>query len=375
MGLLDDVFGAITLFDADGPQGGRRGRKLLERGERAPAVVTGIDVTRTQVGEHASETNDFVFAYALEVRGPGGVLRAGARQRLGYHRWRAHVGAEVVVATDGERVIVDWERTMEGWGLPPETTNTVSWKPLDDPPADGVTDRHGDKEQRKIASLEAADAVVVADRGARTMGMVSEQTRVLDVELRMRDGRVLQQRTGRLNPPDYARHRLRPGTVLRAGYDARHPEKVRFDWLALANEPLREADVPEWTGEPEPEVREFDPMAAAGKVAGVLGVTIPDFDAAAAAPAPAGTGAGEHGATFDRWIDLKAQMEVAGVGRKERDAWAASREPAVTSWKDLDRHWSKAMAADPALADRFAGRYSQAVQAALAPGGSTMRAG
>jgi hypothetical protein len=43
----------------------------------------------------------------------------------------------------------------------------------------------------------------------------------------------------------------------------------------------------------------------------------------------------------------------------------------VASWKELDRHWSKAMGRDPALADR----YSQAVQARLPAGGSHMSAG
>jgi hypothetical protein len=47
----------------------------------------------------------------------------------------------------------------------------------------------------------------------------------------------------------------------------------------------------------------------------------------------------------------------------------------VTSWKELDRHWSKAMGRDPALADRFAARYSQAVQARLSGTGSHIRAG
>jgi hypothetical protein len=366
MGILDDLFGSISLIDVDGPRlAGRRGRKLLETGERAPATVAGIQVTRSQIGEHAAETNDFVFAYALDVRGPAGTFRAGVRQRLGPQRWRAHVGAEVVVALDGEQVIVDWERTLRGWRLEGESANTDGWKVLDEPPAGGVTDRHGEAERRAIEALEPVEAVVVADRGARALGMESEQTRVLDVELRFPDGRVIQQRTGRVHPPDYARHRLRPGVVLRAGYDARRPERVRFDWLALADEPVREAPVPIWTGEPEPEPRAFDPMATAGRVAGMLGVRMPDLAAAAAAPV-VGAEAVEHGASFDRWIELKAQMEAAGVGRKDRDAWVASREPAVTSWKDLDRHWSKAMAGDAELADRFGGRYSQAIQVALA---------
>ena len=74
---------------------------------------------------------------------------------------------------------------------------------------------------------------------------------------------------------------------------------------------------------------------------------MPDYEAIASAPPPAAGAATEHGATFDRWIDLKAEMEVTGVGRKERDAWVAAREPSVTSWKELDRHWSKAMGARP----------------------------
>src|SRR3712207_5305308 len=121
MGILDDV-----LFDyIGGPQIlGRRARKLLERGERAHATITGILVTRTQTGEHASEANEFVFAYALDVRAPGGAFRVGVRQRLDSRRWRAHVGAEVVVAFDGDGVIIDWERTLAGWGLPAEATNT-----------------------------------------------------------------------------------------------------------------------------------------------------------------------------------------------------------------------------------------------------------
>ncbi len=376
MGILDDVLGSVAFDYFDGPKIlGHRARKLIESGERATATVAGIAVTRTQIGEHGADSNDFVYAYALEVRASAAPFRAGVRQRLDQHRWRAHVGAEVVVAHDGDRVIIDWERTLQGWGLEPDTVNPASWTTLDEPPADGVTDRIADKQRKKIAELEPAEATVVADRGARALGMVSGQTRILDVELRLRDGRTLQLRAERTHVPDYARHRLAPGVVLRAGYDAERPEHVRFDWLALATEPLREVPVPAWSGPPEPEAREFDPVATTERIAGKLGVTVPDYEAIASEPAPTASTATEHGATFDRWIDLKAEMEVAGVARKEKDAWTAAREPSVTSWKELDRHWSKAMGRDPALADRFAARYSQAVQARISAAARTMSAG
>jgi hypothetical protein len=197
------------------------------------------------------------------------------------------------------------------------------------------------------------------------MGMVSDETRILDVELRLRDGRTLQLRTERVHIPDYARHRLAPGVVLRAGYDAERPGRVRFDWLALGNEPLREVPVPAWSGPPAPDAREFDPKATTERIAGMLGVTIPAYEAIANEPPPLAHATPEHGATFDRWVDLKAEMEVAGVGRREKDAWTTAREPSVTSWKELDHHWSKAMGREPALADRFAARYPQAVQAWL----------
>ncbi len=376
MGFLDDVLGSVAFDYFDGPQIlGRRARKLIENGERAVATVAGIAVTRTQIGEHGADSNDFVYAYALDVRASAAPVRAGVRQRLGHHRWRAHVGAEVVVAYDDDHVIIDWERTLQGWELDPDTVNPASWKTLDEPPAGGVTDRIADKDRKKIAELEPAEATVVANRGARALGMESDQTRIIDVELRLRDGRTLQLRAERTHVPDYARHRLAPGVVLRAGYNAKRPERVRFDWLALVNEPLREVPVPAWSGPAEPEAREFDPMAMTERLAGKLGVTVPDYEAAASEPPPTAGAATEHGATFDRWIDLKAEMEVAGVGRKEKDAWTAAREPSVTSWKELDRHWSKAMGRDPALADRFAARYSQAVQARLSAAGAHMSAG
>ena len=376
VGILDDVLGSVAFDHFEGPKIlGRRARKLVESGERAAATVTGIAVTRTQIGDHGADSNDFVYAYALDVRAAAAPFRAGVRQRLGRHRWLAHVGAEVVVAYAGDHVIIDSERTLQAWGLEPETVNPASWKTLDEPPADGVSDRIAEKDRKKIAELEPAEATVVANRGARALGMVSDQTRILDVELRLRDGRALQLRAERTHVPDYARHRLAPGVVLRAGYDAGRPERVRFDWLALAAEPLREVPVPAWTGAPEPEVRELDPLAATERIAGKLGVAIPDHEAIASEPPPTAGAATEHGATFDRWIDLKAEMEVAGVGRKEKDAWTAAREPSVTSWKELDRHWSKAMGRDPALADRFAARYSQAVQARLSAGGPPVSAG
>ena len=366
MGILDDLLGSYTPEFFDGPGiVGRRARKLCEKGERATATVAGIEITRTQIGEHGSDSDDFVYAYALDVRASAGPFRAGVRQRLDHLRWRAHLGAEVVVAYDGGHVIIDVDRTSQAWGLGPETLNPWSWKTLDDPPADGITDRIAGKARRKIAGLEPAEAAVVADRGARAMGMVSDRTRVLDVELRLRDGRALQLRTERVHVPDYARHRLAPGVVLRAGFDPQRPERVRFDWLALADEPLREVPVPAWTGPPEPEARELDPQAITERVAGKLGFALPDHEATADEPPPVAHATAEQGATFDRWIDLKAEMEVAGVGRKQKDAWAAAREPAVTSWKELDRHWSKAMAGDPALAHRFAARYPPAVQAWL----------
>ena len=118
MGFLDDVLGSVGSDSFDGPQIlGRRARKLIETGERAAATVAGIAVTRTQIGEHASDSNDFVYAYALDVRASAAPVRAGVRQRLDHQRWRAHVGAEVVVAYDDDHVIIDWERTLQGWGL------------------------------------------------------------------------------------------------------------------------------------------------------------------------------------------------------------------------------------------------------------------
>jgi hypothetical protein len=376
VGILDDLLGSYTPDFLDGPGIiGRRARKLVENGEHAEATVAGIAVTRTQIGEHGADSNDFVYAYALDVRAASGPFRAGVRQRLDHLRRRAHVGAEVVVAYDDDRVIIDVDRTSQAWGLGPDTVNPLSWKTLDDPPAGGVTDRIAEKDRRRIAELEPAEATVVADRGVRALGMVSDQTRILDVELRLRDDRTLQLRTERVHVPDYARHRLNPGVVLRAGYDAERPERVRFDWLALADEPLREVAAPAWTGPPEPETRELDPLEVTARIAGKLGVTLPDPETIAHEPPPTAHAAAEHGATFDRWIDLKAEMEVAGVGRKERDAWAVAREPAVTSWKELDRHWSKAMGREPALADRFAARYPQAVRARLSAGGSHMSVG
>ena len=101
MGLLDDVLSSYI----DGPQiSGRRGRKVLARGERAPATITGILVTRTQIGEHSSDTNDFAFAYALDVRAPAGPFPgrrppaarlppvARARRRRGRRRDRRRRG-------------------------------------------------------------------------------------------------------------------------------------------------------------------------------------------------------------------------------------------------------------------------------------------
>ena len=113
-------------------------------------------MTRTQIGEHASDSNDFVYAYALDVRASAAPVRAGVRQRLDHQRWRAHVGAEVVVAYDDDHVIIDWERTLQGWGLEPETVNPASWKTLDEPPADGVTDRIADKDRPALADRFAA---------------------------------------------------------------------------------------------------------------------------------------------------------------------------------------------------------------------------
>ena len=255
------------------------------------------------------------------------------RQRLDQHRWRAHVGAEVVVAHDGDRVIIDWERTLEGWGLEPDTVNPASWKTLDEPPADGVTDRIADKQREKIAELEPAEATVVADRGARALGMVSDQTRILDVELRLRDGRTLQLRAERTHVPDYARHRLAAGVVLRAGYDAERPERVRFDWLALATEPQGEVPVPAWRGPPEPEAREFDPVATTERIAGKLGVTVPDYEAMRASRRPP-----------QARRPSTARPSTAGSTSRPRWRWRASAarrrtpgprpaEPSVTSWK------------------------------------------
>ena len=224
MGLLDH------LLDGFGGTGGggrllrnnlRKAESLLRDGERADATITGIRVRRGN--DDSPDQHEFALAYSAGT----GPVRAGCRQRLGGFERRVRLGMEVPIRHDGEgRAIVE----LTALGL--DEDGTGDFKPLGEPPADGIEDENFDleKERRKAA---AVSATVLGVTPFTLLGIATEN---VDVRVRVDGGEGGPYETvvKRALVPFYATHLAAPGTVLPALVRVGRPDKVKLDWPAAA---------------------------------------------------------------------------------------------------------------------------------------------
>jgi hypothetical protein len=237
MSILD----SITIFDWDGPSFGigRRGRKLLARGEQATATIVGIKVTRTANGDDAG-SNSKHYAYALDVQqGKGAPVRMGCRQYFSPERRRVGLGSQVVVRHRKGRVIIDWRGTLAGLGSDNARLgdSTEWWKPLKDPPAPGIEDHEQNGNRKRIAAGQAAHATVLKINALEGLFGSIENVDV-DVELAYPDGTKAPGLLRKVIAPDYAHHLLRPGAVLPVGVD-KGGSRITVDWVAACNSAAR----------------------------------------------------------------------------------------------------------------------------------------
>lgn len=236
--MFDSLFDSITLFDYWTPMfgAGRRGRKLLERGETATATITGIRVTRT--GDSDTGTNNNHYAYALDVRTGTGIKRLACRQNLVPQRKLTHVGSEVQVRYRGDRVIIDWAATLTALGADgTHAESTIWWKPMRPrkAPAHGVRDHEQNGPRRRINGGTPGSATVlrITELNSNLFGGTLENVDV-DVQLTTADGPSRQALLHKIIAPDYAHYLVTPGTVLPVGVD-RGGERITVDWLAAVN--------------------------------------------------------------------------------------------------------------------------------------------
>ncbi len=225
MGLLDDVLSGLG-----GPSGSSRwlrhnlraGEKLLREGERATARISGIRVTTGQ--QDSPDDHEF----ALEYAGAGGAsARSGCRQDLGAFAREVRLGMEVPIRHDGAgKAIVD----VNALGV--EGADAWGYKPLGEPPADGIEDANFrlEKERRKAA---AARLTVLAAQRSVVLGM---QTANVDLHVRVAPeaGEPYETVVERALVPFYATHLVVPGSEVLGLVRPDRPEKVRIDWPASA---------------------------------------------------------------------------------------------------------------------------------------------
>jgi hypothetical protein len=225
MGLLDDVLSGLG-----GPSGSSRwlrhnlraGERLLREGETASARITGIRVTPGQ--QDSPDDHEF----ALEHAGAGAAtMRAGCRQDLGPFAREVRLGMEVPIRHDGAgKAIID----VNALGV--EGADAWGYKPLGEPPEDGIVDANFrlEKERRKavparLTVLEAQPSVV--------LGMPTANVD-LHVRVAPEAGEPYETVVERALVPFYATHLVAPGSEVLGVARRDRPDKVRIDWPASA---------------------------------------------------------------------------------------------------------------------------------------------
>ena len=214
----------------------RLGSRLYRNGTRTDARIVGIKVT-LKSGSEGVGGGSLRWEFALQVEGASGrSFRAGCRQQLLPHTDRIRLGEVVKVRYDErQRVIIDWSATLEGWGLKGDGTEPIGdYKPLGEPPADGIEDERFKGDRKALAQGRRASALVLsAQQSQSAFGPVAN----MDVELRvdLGSGESRDVSLSKLEVPEHARDLLEPGTSLPVALDPKRADRVTIDWAAALN--------------------------------------------------------------------------------------------------------------------------------------------
>lgn len=360
------MFDSFTLLDWDGPSFGvgRRGRKLLERGDEATATIVGIAVSST--GSDDGGTNSRHYAYALDVlAGTGAPQRLGCRQHLNPHRRAVHLGSQVVVRHAKGRVIIDWPKTLDRLGVersgPADSADF--WKPLsgDAIPAPGVADREQGSDQRRIAKGAPARATVlrINELSGGLFGGGIENVDV-DVLLTPEGGAPREALLRKIIAPDYAHHLLKVGVVLPVAVD-RHKgsERITVDWVAAANgQTSVDASPPQATRDPAaplPGAAPTQPDKIAGALGGLLGKALDHAGLSTEAPEGAEI-------PFETYVEVSARLARDAVPPAEHDVYAQRFGVPPGAWGPGSRAWQSRCARDWKLGAQYGQAYQDAFQ-------------
>ncbi len=213
MGLLSWLNRNATGIDLTDP-GYRRADRAAKRGDAAGATVVGIEYKLDDgTTKRYIAVSDGERVSGIETgHGP-----AAAHVRL-------HLGAEVPIRVDGDKVVLDV----------PEIAQKLRRKP----PAGGVVDKSvSSGDQRKLKKWTPRRAAIIAlNRRDSPFGPSLN----FDVSLRLQDGgEVVAART---EIPFYAAWLAAPGVAVPVVVDG---GRAVIDWAAAANEPNRPVSGPD----------------------------------------------------------------------------------------------------------------------------------
>jgi hypothetical protein len=329
MGVIDavnDVYFAVTR-PFDRLTTARFGTKLIRTGIEATARVEGIRTTHSE-----ATSNQWVWIFAVTVNpGAADSFRAGFKQSLNGPRDRIHLGSEVLVRHDERRrrVVIDWPTMRRRWGIDTPWDTPDGWRPVRDLPPIGIDD-HSQKPPKGAPFTALITAVGFSPT---PFGGVDVRP---DIALRLPDGRDLVGR--RVEVPEYAFYLLAPGNSLPVGVDG---DKVRFDWVAAANDAVRNAPRATFDYANDPRRRRQEPSEV-----------VSSAPPAAAAPVPIELDP-IHGVTFDTWVAVEVHLQQDPVAPAEYDAVAARYGVAPGRWAAAQAAWHARMASDWRLGQRF----------------------
>lgn len=206
--ILDDLFGTILdgLFHPFGG-GGRRQRRLAEKGERLSGVIDGIAV------KGGGDEKHFL---SVRVQGPAGEFRKTVRQQVHERGEFSRLGAQVPVLHRKGQILVDFPGGAVAAGR-------TRRKPLEP----GIRDDRLDNKRLRTGTRVTAQLLDLED--VEIMGMATQNKHLL---LALPGGSTV--RVKRAFVPVYASHLAVPGAHLPVALDAKKPEKVSVDWPAAA---------------------------------------------------------------------------------------------------------------------------------------------
>ena len=310
----------------------RRGARLLRKGTQSRGRITGIRVRYS--GDSTSGSTRYEFA--LDVTPSAGErFTVGIRQRL-QHGDRVRLGMEVPVRHDDRHraAIIDWAEMLRRWGLDSADVHEMGWKPLRNPPADGVDDTSLPKLKGERTTAEVVDV----SRFETVFGL-SEN---FDIVLRSGGRDVLARRE---YVPIYARHLLEPGLTLPVAIDG---DRARVDWPAAVEQRPGSASPPAAVAA-KPE----EPVTAV-----TTAPAVPVPDAIAAGPVDDAI----DGVSFDTWVAVEAGIVKERIPPERYDEYAQRHGVPPGRWAAAAAAWHGRTMTDWTVGARFGEAYEAALK-------------